>query len=92
MNDHTRHSQQASECPSNGDLVNHPAHYTTRRMEAIDIIEVAIEDQHDPVMGYLMSNVIKYLLRYQYKGTPEQDLKKASWYLQRMIGKLDGQE
>jgi len=71
------------------DQVNHPEHYTTRSMEAIDIIETAIEDQDDPVLAYLMSNTIKYLLRYQHKGRPRQDLEKARWYLDRMISKLD---
>ena len=71
------------------DLVNHPNHYNTRSMEAIDIIETCIEDQKNPVLAYLMSNTVKYLLRYEHKGTPIQDLKKARWYLDRMIHKLE---
>lgn len=67
------------------DPVHHPRHYNNRRMEAIDIIELIIEIEKDPKVAYNMSNVIKYLLRFRDKGTPVQDLKKAQWYLQRML-------
>lgn len=71
------------------DMVNSPKHYCNRRMEAIDIIELIIEIEWDPKVAYNMSNVIKYLLRFRDKGTPVQDLKKARWYLDRMIQHVD---
>ena len=67
------------------DPVNHPPHYTCREMEAIDIIEMIIEVESNPKVAYNMSNVLKYILRFREKGTPIQDLKKAVWYLNRMI-------
>lgn len=85
---HMRQSQEDCVLISK-DMVSHPSHYTTRSMEAIEIIETAIEDQNDPVIAYLMSNVIKYLLRFQHKGAPKQDLEKARWYLERMISKIN---
>lgn len=66
--------------------VDHPEHYKTRELEAIDIIEMIIEVEEDPKVAYAMSNVIKYLLRFRDKGRPVEDLKKAEWYLKRMIG------
>lgn len=74
------------------DLVDHPAHYTNRRMEAIDIIELIIEIEQNPKVAYNMSNVIKYLLRFRDKGTAVQDLRKAQWYLQRMLTHVVAEE
>ena len=74
------------------EIVDHPPHYTSRSVEAIDIIEAAIEGESDPIMAYLKSNVIKYLLRYEHKGKPVEDLKKANWYLARMISKVVDRE
>ena len=77
-----------AECIST-DLVNSPAHYTRGSSEAITIIEEAIQDSDNPVMGMLHSQVLKYLLRLWLKENPLQDAKKAQWYLNRLIEKLE---
>lgn len=69
------------------DVVNHPDHYTYGRFEAIDVIEDACEDGFE---GYLLGNVLKYLLRYRHKNGVE-DLRKARWYLNRLIEKKEGE-
>ena len=71
------------------DKVNSPAHYTRGSQEAIDIIEEAIQDAPDVKMGMLQGQVLKYLLRLWLKDNPEEDAKKARWYLNRLITKLD---
>jgi hypothetical protein len=74
--------------PSTGpsvDTVNHPPHYKSRAMEAIDIIEMIIETEKNPKVSYNLSNVLKYILRFRDKGKPEEDLKKAQWYLARAL-------
>jgi hypothetical protein len=71
------------------DLVNRPAHYTQGRFEAIDVIEDAIEHAPDPASGFLLGNTLKYLLRAWLKGNTIQDLCKARWYLNRLIGHLE---
>ena len=71
------------------DLVNRPAHYTQGRFEAIDVIEDAIEHAPDPASGFLLGNTRKYLLRAWLKGNTIQDLCKARWYLNRLIGHLE---
>ena len=73
-------------------MVDHPPHYNNRSMEAIDIIEMIIKIENDPVVAYNMSNVVKYLLRFRDKGTPVQDLEKARWYLNRMIWNVERSE
>lgn len=67
--------------PSKADNINHPAHYTQGGVECIDAIEAATGDGF---AGYCAGNVIKYLFRYRHKGGAE-DLKKARWYLDRLI-------
>lgn len=61
--------------------VNSPQHYQKGGLEVIDIID---NFTPDPYSAY-MANVIKYVLRHMDKGTPKKDLRKAQWYLNRMI-------
>lgn len=58
--------------------VDHPTHYNKGKLEVIDIIE-------DAGLGFHLGNVVKYILRAQHKGSMQQDLKKARWYLDREI-------
>lgn len=64
------------------DRVNHPAHYVNHPsgVEPITITET---------MGFCLGNVIKYV-RADFKGEPIEDLKKASWYLNREIKRREG--
>jgi hypothetical protein len=62
------------------DMVNRPPHYTTGTIEVLDFIE----DQH---FGYLAGQVVKYVARFRHKGAPLEDLKKARFYLDRLIAK-----
>ena len=66
--------------------VDHPPHYTQNSMETIDVIENSMPRVH--FCGYLRGNILKYMLRYEYKGGTE-DLKKARWYLNRLIQTLN---
>jgi len=63
------------------DMVNNPPHYNQRGIECIDAIEAATDKGFE---YYLQGNIIKYLWRYRYKNGV-QDLKKAKWYLDRLI-------
>jgi len=65
------------------DVVNSPPHYTAGGIEAIDAIEAALSDEG--FRGALKANVLKYLWRYEKKADPISDLRKASWYLDRLI-------
>lgn len=64
------------------EMVNHPSHYNQGSIEAIDYIE-----SHK--LSFCLGNVVKYITRAKHKGTELQDLKKASWYLQREIDRLE---
>lgn len=63
------------------DMINKPPHYT-HEIEPIDVIE-AWE------LGFHLGNVVKYMARYEHKGTKVQDLKKALWYLDRYVRRLE---
>lgn len=69
-----------------GDEVNHPDHYTVGNLETIEIIEDTVED---PV-SYAHGNALKYLCRFPHKGDPRKDLRKARWYIERILWLLDG--
>ena len=71
------------------DNVNSPAHYTRGSQEAIDTIEEAIKDAPDVKSGMLQAQVLKYLLRMWLKDNPEQDARKAQWYLNRLVDSLN---
>jgi hypothetical protein len=65
------------------EMVNHPAHYGgDNPMEVIKII-----DHYK--LPFSLGNTIKYVLRSDSKGNKLEDLKKAAWYLQHEINKLE---
>lgn len=71
--------------PTN-DPVNSPSHYRQGKIESIDAIESAIGHLKGEE-AFLVGQVMKYLFRFRLKGTPKQDLEKASWYLSRLLSK-----
>ena len=56
----------------------------------IEVIDV-IEDWFNG-LDFCAGNVVKYVGRYKHKENPVEDLKKAKWYLDRMIEKLTKEE
>lgn len=71
------------------DSVNKPVHYTYGKFECIDVLRDILG--HDGFIGFCRGNVIKYLWRYAHKNHLE-DLKKARWYLDRMISEEETTE
>lgn len=65
------------------DYVNHPPHYKKGGIECIEAIRASMGVEE--FAGYLKGNVIKYVWRYREKGHPVEDLKKAHWYLDRLV-------
>ena len=71
-----------SDSHSGNDPVARPRHYTFGSIEVIDAIEAW-------GLGFHLGNVVKYIARAGRKGSEIQDLKKARWYLDRAIHKLE---
>lgn len=71
------------------DVVQKPEHYNTNLPEGVEVIDI-IAAQTAPLSGMqavAQANVIKYVLRWQKKNGV-QDLEKARFYLDRLIGEL----
>ena len=66
------------------DNVNHPNHYKTGKTECIVAMEEMLSTEE--FIGYLRGNIYKYTYRYKDKNGIE-DLKKAQWYLNKLIEK-----
>lgn len=62
--------------------IDHPPHYTFGAIEVIDAIE-------DWRLGFHLGNVLKYVARSAHKGDQLADLRKARWYLEREIARLE---
>ena len=65
------------------DNVNHPSHYTQGAIECIDAIKEATKGLFG-IEAVCTANIIKYVWRWKFKNGVE-DLRKADWYLQRLI-------
>lgn len=65
------------------DNVDHPSHYNKGKFEVIDVIE-------DWKLGFSLGNAIKYIARAEHKESALEDLKKARWYLDREISRIEG--
>ncbi len=66
------------------DMVNHPKHYTKGGIETLDFI-LAKVDGLSPQEAVLVGHIIRYISRYNDKFNPVEDLKKAKFYLEKLI-------
>lgn len=66
------------------DAVNHPLHYTSGKIETIDFIE-------NRGLNFHRGNAVKYIVRAGKKDPEKEieDLKKAAWYINREIARLE---
>ena len=70
------------------DLVNHPAHYESETgLEVIDVIEAFTFDLKG-IEATDTGNILKYICRWKKKNGL-QDLKKAQWYLNHLIDRVE---
>ena len=73
------------------EMVNHPSHYRPGVYEAINVIEAW-------GLNFNLGNSVKYISRCGLKSSANlsekeksiQDLKKATWYLNREVSRLEG--
>jgi hypothetical protein len=69
------------------EAVNHPEHYggEDNTYEAIKVIDAWRLD-------FCLGNAVKYIARAGKKDSELQDLKKAIWYLEHKLAKLENRE
>lgn len=66
-------------------VINWPSHYNSDP-SGIQPIQIT---QH---MSFCLGNVVKYVMRAKYKGKEIEDLKKAQYYLNKEIERLEGEQ
>lgn len=72
------------------DLINRPPHYNRYGgIECIEAIQAMLGDTG--FISYCQGNILKYVWRWKHKGA-EADLRKADWYLSRMLEAVEALE
>ena len=71
------------EAHAHEDMVNSPSHYTYGKVECIEAIQESMSAE--AFKGYCKGAALKYLWRYERKDKSLEDLKKAQWYLNKLI-------
>ena len=76
---------------SNDDRVNSPSHYTSGRVEVIEVIEDAVKDAPSVNTWQGCASSASNQIHYAYvvKRQSVEDAKKAEWYLKRLIDSLN---
>lgn len=71
------------------DVINKPSHYHQNGIDVIGFSELQFKKEE--LKGFFRINVLKYVTRYDKKNNVE-DLEKASFYLNKLIGLEEGSE
>lgn len=79
---------RSSENNNAHDAVNHPSHYCQDGIECIDVIKATTKCMN-AFDAFCQGNAMKYLFRWQFKNGVE-DLKKARWYIDKLIEIWEG--
>ena len=75
---------------TSNDPVNHPSHYTTGGIECIDALNAMMQGYKTADTGALAWQIVKYIWRAPLKGNMAQDIRKAKFYLDRLLAKVEG--
>ena len=86
------HPDETEDKPTANDMVNHPSHYTQGGIECIDALTAMVTPYKDTVAATLAWQVVKYLWRHPFKFNPLEDVKKAQFYLNRLIAHWEEKE
>lgn len=76
------HIHKHQHLPLEPEIIGSPPHYTQGDIECIHYLKDNLT--REGYLGFLEGNVKKYLHRWKHKGKPEQDLAKATWYLNKL--------
>ena len=78
--------------------VEHPSHYTSGGIECIDAMKAMLSGYEQAKIAtkfywhFLSGQILKYLWRWPLKERPLQDLKKARWYLDKLISDVEAKD
>lgn len=68
---------------SAADMVNQPPHYKVGGVETIDYLAAKLSPEE--FAGFCKGNALKYISRAGHKGDAAEDMRKAVWYLERLL-------
>ena len=92
---HTSNLNQDNTTGFSTDMVNHPPHYASSKIECIDAMEAMTSQDRNyntflnGHQMYLWQVIFKYIWRFPFKEKPIEDLEKAQFYIKRLIDKLE---
>lgn len=70
--------------------VNHPEHYHNKGDGTSGVFEtIKVIEAWGLLNNFCLGNVLKYVSRASKHGTELEDIKKARWYLDREIERLE---
>ena len=72
------------------EIVNNPRHYTVGGYEALDVIRAKLTPEE--WRGAMKFNILKYLMRANYKGHHDTDCLKAGWYMEELTNEIEIRE
>lgn len=67
-------------------VIDHPSHYRGTKYECIEVMADILTLAQ--LKGFCIGNAFKYLWRAGKKGDMLEDIKKASWYLDYLVGAM----
>ena len=67
--------------------ITKPKHYTQGKVECLDAIDAMLEESSR--IDFYRSQIVKYMWRLRDKGKSLKDVKRAQFYLGRLIEKLE---
>lgn len=71
--------------------VNHPSHYRgVNGLEVFEVMDNFLPKYENAIDGYLVGNILKYVLRAPSKGKMNEDLRKAEKHLTMLIKRTEG--
>ncbi len=72
-------------------MVSHPSHYQCGKYETIDVIAEVTKNLKG-IFATDTGNALKYLMRWDKKGSPRQDIEKCIFYCTHLLKALDESE
>lgn len=73
------------------DAVNNPGHYNQYLVPVADMTDSILATIKDPIYAAYFKTIYEYISRAHLKNGAE-DIRKAQWWLNRLVGKIDAEE
>lgn len=76
--------------PNEFDIIEKPEHYNYGKVECIDVIKDILGEQG--FIDYCHGNAVKYIFRAKHKDSFVDNIKKAVWYLNRIVEESENKQ